>query len=250
MKEIVDSGAIGKVRAVWVRHFVGMGSFYYFHDWHGVKRNTNSLLLQKGSHDIDMIHWITGKYTRRVSAFGSLDMFGGSHPDDLTCPECTDKDTCNESSSDPRLCQCAFRREIDVEDNYVSIMEMEDGVKTCYLECHFSADHQRNYVFIGTQGQVENSELENKVWVKRRKHAGVLQQEAEETYDIADMAGGHGGADPRICDDFVDVVLLDKEPAVTPIAGRMSVATGDAATRSLRSGGFPVDVAPIDWGTS
>lgn len=31
MKEIIDSGAIGEVKAVWVRHFVGLGSDYYYH---------------------------------------------------------------------------------------------------------------------------------------------------------------------------------------------------------------------------
>lgn len=47
MKEIVDSGAIGEVKAVWVRHFVGHGSDFYYHDWHATRQNATSLLLQK-----------------------------------------------------------------------------------------------------------------------------------------------------------------------------------------------------------
>ncbi|MDQ0973589.1 putative dehydrogenase [Neobacillus niacini] len=35
MKEIIDSGVIGDLKAVWVRHFVGLGGYYYDHDWHG-----------------------------------------------------------------------------------------------------------------------------------------------------------------------------------------------------------------------
>ncbi|SVC86742.1 uncharacterized protein METZ01_LOCUS339596, partial [marine metagenome] len=50
MKEIIESGVIGEIKAVWVRHFVGMGSDFYYHDWHATKQNTTSLLLQKGSH--------------------------------------------------------------------------------------------------------------------------------------------------------------------------------------------------------
>ena len=94
MKEIVDSGVIGEVRAVWCRHFVGFGGDFYYHDWHGTRENTTSLLLQKGSHDIDVIHWITGKYTKRVTAFGSLDYFGGDKPNDLTCDDCPEVRTC------------------------------------------------------------------------------------------------------------------------------------------------------------
>ena len=88
MKEIADSGEIGEIKAVWVRHFVGMGSIYYYHDWHADKRNTGSLLLQKGSHDIDVVHFVTGHNTVRVAAFGSLDFFGGNRENTLECTKC------------------------------------------------------------------------------------------------------------------------------------------------------------------
>ena len=127
MKEIVSSGAIGEIKAVWVRHFVGHGGDWYFHDWHAVREKSTGLLLQKASHDIDMIHWITGVYTKKVAAFGSLDFFGGDKPDDLTCSSCDEKDTCTEAQFNTRQ-QCAFRREIDVEDNTVVIMELENGI--------------------------------------------------------------------------------------------------------------------------
>lgn len=254
MKEIVDSGAIGEIKAVWVRHFVGYGGDFYYHDWHANRKNTTSLLLQKGSHDIDMIHWITGRYTKRVAAFGSLDFFGGDRPDDLTCPDCPDKDTCTEVMSHSRI-QCAFRKEVDVEDNNVVIMELEGGIKASYLQCHFTPDYHRNYVFIGTEGRVENSEPQGKVWVKMRRAApgpnntgltgkgsDIWRELADRTYEIKPAVGGHGGADPVICNDFLDMVLLNKEPIATPLAGRMSVAAGCAAAQSLRSGGTPVDI--------
>lgn len=51
-----------------------------------------------------------------------------------------------------------------------------------------------------------------------------------------------GGADPVISKDFVDMLLTGKEPVSTPEAGRMSVATGCAATESLRNGGKVMDI--------
>jgi predicted dehydrogenase len=240
MKEVVDSGVIGEIKAVWVRHFVGMGGDFYYHDWHASRRNTTSLLLQKGSHDIDMIHWITGRYTRRAAAFGSLDFFGGDKPNDLTCPECDEKETCTEASKSERI-QCAFRQEVDVEDNQVTILELEGGIKASYLQCHFSPDYHRNYTFIGTEGRIENSEPEMKVWVKTRR-SNTYRELSDRTYDIKPAEGGHGGADPVICKDFVDMCLDGKEPLAPPIAGRMSVAAGVAAAQSLRQGGQPVDV--------
>ena len=246
MKEIVDSGAIGEIKAVWVRHFVGMGSDFYYHDWHASRRNTTSLLLQKGAHDIDMIHWITGRYTRRAAAFGSLDFFGGNKPDDLTCPVCPERETCTEVMVGPRI-QCAFRREVDVEDNQVVIMELEGGIKAAYLQCHFTPDYHRNYTFIGTEGRVENSEPEMKVWVKTRR-TNTWRDLADRTYEVKPARGGHGGADPVICKDFVDMCLDGLEPLATPVAGRMSVAAGVSAAYSLRHGGTPVEVPALPEG--
>ena len=68
MKELIDAETIGDIKAVWVRHFVGHGGEWYYHDWHANSKNSTGLLLQKASHDIDMIHWLTGQYTKKVTA--------------------------------------------------------------------------------------------------------------------------------------------------------------------------------------
>jgi len=243
MKEIVDSGTIGEIKAVWVRHFVGLGGYFYYHDWHGTRANCTSLLLQKGSHDLDMIHWITGAYTRRVSAFGSLDFYGGDKPNDLFCPECDEKRTCTEFSASG-LTQCALRKEIDIEDNEVMIMQLDRGIKASYLQCMFTPDYHRNYVFIGTEGRMENSEPEMKVWVQTRA-SGTMRELSDRTYSIKQARGTHGGADPIITDQFLDMVLEGKDPVATPLDGRMAVAAGCCGAESMRNGGMPVDVPEV-----
>ena len=249
MKEIVDAGTIGEIKVVWVRHFVGHGGEWYYHDWHGNSRNSTGLLLQKASHDIDMIHWITGRYGRRVSGFGSLDYYGGDKPNDLVCNECDERDTCVEyqyvggARANMRN-QCVFRQEIDVEDTSTVMMELEDGIKATYMQCHYTPDYCRNYTFIGTEGRLENLDDSSRVIVKLRNRSNRWSNFADRTYQVKPAAGGHGGADPLITRDFVDMVLDDKEPLATPMAGRMSVAVGCAATHSIRNGSCPVDIAP------
>jgi len=241
MKGLIDSGAIGELKAVWVRHFVGFGGYFYYHDWHGQSKNTTSLLLQKGSHDLDVIHWISGRYTTKVSAFGSLDYYGGNMPNNLTCPECSLRKTCPEYVPHT-FTECAFREEIDVEDNNMLIMELEGGVKASYLQCHFTPDYSRNYTFIGTEGRIENDDVNGKVYLKTRK-TNTWKEFSDVTYDMKAEKGSHGGADPKIAQDFVELVLYDKEPLTSPFAGRMSVAVGCAATESIRSGGKVVEVS-------
>jgi predicted dehydrogenase len=241
MKELVDSGAIGELKAIWVRHFVGLGGYFYYHDWHGKSENTTSLLLQKGSHDLDVIHWISGKYTTKVAAFGGLDYFGGEMPNDLTCPKCDLKNTCPEYNP-KTFTECAFREEIDVEDNNMLIMELEGGIKASYLQCHFTPDYSRNYTFIGTEGRIENDDVNGKVYLKTRK-TNSWKEFSDVTYEMKKETGSHGGADPKITQDFVDLVLYDKQPLTTPFAGRMSVAVGCAATESIRAGGKVVMIS-------
>ena len=254
MKELVDAGEIGEIKAVWIRHFVGMGSIYYFHDWHGIKENVESLLLQKGSHDIDVMHFITGRWTRKVAAFGGLDMFGGNEPNDKNCPECPQKNTCVESvdgdhfdaERKPQRKYCVFRKEITTPDNYVCMMELEGGIKASYMECHFTPDYHRNFTFIGTKGRIENNEIDNTVKLWRRNRPGRNDQ-ADLCIDLNginenEMELGHGGSDVLICKAFVDMIINDSEPPVLPLAGRMSVAVGCAAQKSLESGGKVVDI--------
>ena len=250
MKDAVDSGAIGEVKVVWVRHFVGHGGDWYYHDWHGASRYSTGLLLQKASHDIDMIHWITGQYGKRVIGFGSLDYYGGSKPDTLRCPECAERETCVEFNSSPGASgnqrdQCVFREEIDVEDNSTIVMELDGGIKATYMQCHFTPDYCRNYTFIGTEGRLENLDDHSRVIVRLRDKSKNWKNLAHHTLEVKPASGGHGGADPLVCRDFVDLLLDGKRPLSTPLAGRMSVAVGCTATWSIRNGWQPAEVPAV-----
>jgi predicted dehydrogenase len=251
MKDIVDSGVIGEPKVVWVRHFVGYGGDWYFHDWHGESAKSTSLLLQKASHDIDMIHWLTGQYTKRVSASGSLDFYGGDKPDDLRCDVCDEQGDCvefnkgDETGSDTVRNQCVFRSGVDVEDNSVVMMELDGGIKATYMQCHFASTYCRNYTIIGTEGQLENLDDTSQVVVKLRERSKRWKNLADQVYDVKPARGGHGGADPVICRDFLEMIRTGKRPIATPLAGRMSVATGCAATESLRDGWRPRDIPAL-----
>ena len=254
MKDAIDSGAIGDPKVVWVRHFVGRGGEWYYHDWHAQSKNSTGLLLQKASHDIDMIHWLTGRYTLRVSASGGLDYYGGDKPDELRCSECGDRDTCVErqqpgvSKAGNSMDMCAFRSEIDVEDNSAVMMELEGGIRATYMQCHFTPDYCRNYTVIGTEGRIENLDDSSRVILRMRGRSGRWRNLADSDMSVKAAEGGHGGADPVICRDFVDMIVADKRPDATPLAGRMSVAVGCAATWSLRNAWQRADISPVPAG--
>jgi len=244
LKDIIDSGQLGEIKAVWVRHFVGFGGFAYFHDYRANSKRSTGLLLQKASHDIDMIHFLTGRYTKRVVAMGSLDYFGGDKPDDLVCEKCDEKDTCTDFSTREFKTMCCFRKEVNIEDHSMVLMDLGD-VHACYVQCHYAVETSRNYMVIGTKGEAEltGSTITVKTQKANNTKARACSRFAKATYEVGPAAGGHGGADPQICRAFLDLVLEGKEATTTPRAGRMAVAVGCAATQSLRNGNVAIDIA-------
>jgi len=221
LRDLVRKGAVGDVKTVWCRHFVGHGGDFYFRDWHADRRNTTGLLLQKGAHDIDVIHWLAGAPTRRVTAMGALTHFrpGG---------------------------QAGLNAVVDVEDVSMVLLELENGVLASYQQCHFTPDYWRNYTVIGSNGRLENfgdtgAGAVVRFWGHRTDYRG----EGDKTVPVAERTGGHGGADEAIVAEFIRFARDGGPTLTSPVAARDAVAAGVMATRSLREGGRPFDVPPL-----
>ena len=243
MKAIVDSGRIGRVRAIWCRHFVGAGGDFYFKDWHAERAKSMSLLLQKGAHDIDVIHWLAGGYTRRVSGIGDLAVYG-----DIT----DRRDNSDRLMRDwydadiwPPTAQKELNPVIDVEDISMIQMTLDNGVLASYQQCHFTPDYFRNYTVIGDAGRIENmgdgSGDQIHIWESRRSGPG--RPDAVEVIARAD--GGHGGADPSLVEEFLRFARAGGTTDVSAVAAREAVATGVYGAESIRSGGVPLDVPAV-----
>ncbi len=243
MKKLIDDGAIGQVKSIWCRHFISYGGDAYFRDWHSEAKYSTGLLLQKGAHDIDVIHWLAGGYSQRVSAFGNLGVYG----------QCARRKPTEKGSAKfcpdqwPPLKQKGFSPNIDVEDQTTMMMQIEGGILGAYLQCHFTPDCCRNYTVIGTEGRLENlgdgPESPIMVWNQRRDTYRIIGDEVHYGDPVA--AGSHGGADPVIVEEFVKFARKGGKTTATPEAARMSVAAGCLATQSLRDGGTPRDVPPL-----
>lgn len=244
MRQLIDSGAIGDVKAVWCRHFVGAGGDFYFKDWHADRRHATSLLLQKGAHDIDVIHLLAGGYTKRVSAMGALSVYG-----DITDrSDHSDERMWDWYSVDnwPPTEQKGLNPVVDVEDISMVNMTLGNGVMASYEQCHFTPDYWRNYTVIGTAGRMENigDGPGDDIYVWNRRHGGFAKP--DEIHTIEDAEGGHGGADPRLIAEFLEFVRSGRKTATSPLAARNSVAVGCLATESIRGDGSALEVPQLD----
>ena len=258
MRELIDEGAIGRVRAVWCRQFVGHGGDFYFKDWHAQRANTTGLLLQKGAHDLDVIHWLAGGYSRNVVAQGALAVYGDNPrratqetvPPGLRMPDWFDPDVW------PPSALRDLNPVVDVEDISMMLTRLDNGVLASYQQCHFTPDYWRNYTVIGTEGRLENfgdhgETAEVRVWKRRSGY----RADADLVVPMpAPGEGGHGGSDPLLVAEFLRFVREGGATDTSPVAAREAVAAGVAATESLRADGQPVTVERVapelaDWFT-
>ena len=241
MRELIERGEIGEVKAVWCRHFVGNGADYYFKDWHADRSKTNSLLLQKASHDIDVIHYLSGGYGRRVVGMGGLVVYGSiADRADRTGQRMTDWFSMDNW---PPLSNTGLNPVVDVEDISMLMMELDNGVQASYQQCHFTPDYWRNYTVIGTEGRLENfGNGEPGTHLRLWNQRASWNEKADATYRIPIQRGTHGGADPKIIGEFLRFVREGGHTDTSPLAARESIAAGCAATDSLRHGGIPQKV--------
>jgi predicted dehydrogenase len=243
MKELVEKGAIGTVKAGWCRHFVAYGGDAYFKDWHAERGKATSMLLQKGAHDIDVLHWLCDGFSTRVTGLGNLSVYN----------QITDRhdpaergDASWHHTNWPPLSQKGMNPVIDVEDLSMIMMQLNTGALCSYQQCHYSPDGWRNYTIIGTEGRIENfgdnpGACVVRLWNRRCDYNPY----GDEQFYIGPVTGGHGGADPSIVGEFVRFVRSGGAIKTCAIAARHSVAAGCAGAESLRRGGVPVDIPPV-----
>ncbi|WP_217704905.1 Gfo/Idh/MocA family protein [Victivallis sp. Marseille-Q1083] len=240
MKEIIDAGLIGDIQAVWCRHFINYGGDAYFKNWHSERRYVNGLLLQKGVHDIDVIHYLCNSYTNAVSGMGRLSVYDA-------CARRSPDEPGDNSWSDanwPPKSQTGLSPIIDIEDHNMIMLQLANGVQACYMQCHYTPDAERNYTFIGTRGRLENigdeGECEIRVWTSRGSRA-----KPDMIYHLKGGCGSHGGSDGEIIGNFIDFVRFDAPIKTSPVAARNAVAVGVKGHESMRSDGRRLEIPPL-----
>lgn len=244
LRQVATSGRIGTVRSIWCRHFVGHGGDYYFKDWHADRRRSTGLLLQKGAHDLDVIHWLAGGYTRRTAALGRLAVYGGL---------ATRREQGESRMTDwydptgwPPAALTDLNPVVDVEDLSLLVMELDNEVLASYQQCHFTPDYWRSYTVIGDAGRVENfgDRPGGRVAIWDRRHPSWARPDDE--LEISGSTTGHGGADAAMVTEFLRFVRTGEPTETSPVAAREAVAAAVTATTSLRGDGSALTVPTLD----
>ena len=244
MRRLLDAGEIGSVKLGMAVDNVSVGGQYYYHNNRRRKDFIRSLMLEKGTHTLDLMNWFIGSDPVRAFGEGGLDVFGGDEPDDKRCRDCDEKDTCPyyrdvsgfvmDYGEQLKQAQdgCVWAREIDVDDNSVITVRYANGAKMTYTECHFTPDYNRHFTLIGDRGRMYgfyNNEQEFLIRVEKRHTTKV------DEYHPPRRTGGHGGGDPAILEAFVQSALAGEHTCSGAVDARNSAAIAIAAAQSCET---------------
>ena len=245
MRQIIDHGDIGDIQLGNVVDNVSVGGNYYYHGKDRKESYVKSLMLEKGTHSLDLANWFIGAHPVRVFCSSGLDVFGGSESNDKRCRACDEAATCPYYiKADDFVLDygavarekedfCVWAEEIDADDNSIALIDYSNGARLSFTECQFTPEYSREFTFVGTKGKMTafyNNEQEFKITVTRRH-----SKEAK-TYYPPKVEGAHGGGDRNIIRKFLDLVEAGEPRALGVEGARDSAAIAIAALESKKSG--------------
>ncbi len=192
VKDIIDSGKIGKVMSI--IHLESVGYIHYSASfvrgpWNN-SENSSDMLLAKSCHDIDILQWLLGSKCKKIQSFGRL-----SHFTKENCPEgaparciegCPHSDTCPYDATKIYLefpfdeggwlrgdrtleemekalwekngGRCVYQCDNNVVDHQVVNMEFENGETVSFTMATFGQGGRRIHI-MGTKGEIISDDL-------------------------------------------------------------------------------------------
>lgn len=235
IKKLLDEGRIG--RLISIAHNENVGYWHMAHSFvRGNWRNSEQsspMLLQKSSHDMDILLWLAGARCVRISSFGRLSYFTAANAPAGAPERCLDgcphRRECayyapkwyltentgwptsavsTDRSFEARLKalregpygRCVFHCDNNVVDHQVVDMEFENGVTAAFTMCAFTPEISRTIKLMGTEGEIRGAMEKGEIEI-RNFAAGTT-----ETIRIPEEGSGHSGGDDGLMSDFIRLV--------------------------------------------
>ena len=247
-KQIVEEGRIGEVHSFRFHNNVHYGHGY-FRSWMRLRANTGDIMVEKGCHDLDILHMLMGSKTARIFNSSRRFEFGGDKPSDLHCSDCRESVNCPDSVENIRFNVigdttpaesifsdkrhlCVYAKKIDIHDDDVCLVELENGAHGTYVQTLYTpySYKSRIYTLVGGLGilEIDLDEYEGDLRIYPRY--GSKKEFAHEHFDYRNE--NHYGGDYFMSRHFYEVLSGTAEPACTVEDGYAAVAAAVSAVRS------------------
>ena len=235
LKEILDSGMLGKIIAI--DHTENVGNFHIAHSFvRGNWRNSDlssPMIMQKSCHDMDILLWLTGKRAVRITSAGSLQYFKEENaPQGSTerCLDCPVAENCRfdarkaylhtlgswptsvltldqteegvlKALREGRYGRCVFRCDNNVCDHQSTLIEFEDGITAVFTLSGMTNRMCRTIHVMCENGELWGDDDKGEIRISRFRSNNVEEYQ-EEIIHIGTVSGNHGGGDEGLMNDF------------------------------------------------
>ncbi len=262
LRELLAEEKIGRVTSVDFHEYLDTThGASYFRRWHGEKKFSGTLLLQKSSHHFDLLNWCLNSDPVKVMAFGSLDFYGAANPfRGENCRTCAHKSTCgfywdihssptdvglyvnNEKQDGYIRDNCLYRTSIDIYDKMSVQIQYANNVVVNYSLTTYSPYEGWQIGFNGVNGRLDAGK--NIPWLPAQPEGAALGSDTviysslhgeREDIIVPRKAGSHGGADQEMLHDIFSEDKPSERVAGTR-DGALSVLIGVAARKSIETG--------------
>lgn len=236
LKEIIDSGELGKVIAI--NHSENVGNFHIAHSF--VRGNwrrsdeTSPIIMQKSCHDMDILTWLVGSEAKRIASFGSLRHFKEENAPEGSAARCLDckVESCQYNAMKAYLPvrggwpaallgpdqseegirkaletspygRCVYRCDNNVCDHQVTIIEFKNGVNVSFTLSGFTDRMCREIKIMCEYGEINACDDGDRIEITRFG-SNQVDQINKTLIRTAQVDGFHGGGDSLLMEDFIN----------------------------------------------
>ena len=282
IRELIMNDAIGDVLSVHFEWLLDTShGADYFRRWHRDKRNSGGLLVHKSTHHFDLVNFWLDTYPKTVFSMGDLMYYGRENAEKRGITKFYSRAHGSENAKDdpfalhmegnPQLeslylnaekedgyfrDQSVFGDGISIEDTMgVMVKYNNNAIMTYSLNAYMPWEGFR-VAFNGTKGRIQMSVVENTYvnaggdiadeGATRKKSITVFPLfDAPYNVPVEEKEGGHGGGDPVLLNDLFGIPEDDPfNRAASHVDGAMSILTGVAANKSIKTG-LPVNIKEL-----
>ncbi len=211
VRELLDSGAAGKILSIQADELAspGVSSIILRSVWRRYQAKSGGSMMEKSSHDMDLLNWFMGSRPVAVNSFGGRLLFRANPLLPEKCGTCPVKKSClyfrnppfSAAAGDSGLQStlgveadtCIYNSDNDVFDNQVVSIRYASGAVANFTLAFNCLGEQsgRNLHIIGTRGRIWGNIDSNRLRLVRNDSGKT------EEFDFSEMhvSGGHNGGD-------------------------------------------------------
>ncbi len=198
LKQLVESGAIGDILSFEFNETLEFNHGGYINgDWRRFTDNAGSHVLEKCSHDIDIVNWLMGERVTRVASFGGNNFFVPENRCHIDRLQIEGDERVPYRHHQGRIRgEDPFTAEKDIYDNQVVILEFANQARATFHMNSNAGIPERRLYLCGTEGTIRADVLTGKIELQRIGFDTVIEDCS------TSVKGMHGGGDEILAEEL------------------------------------------------